>query len=96
MPSTEDSVGIHFSGSWLDEERQRLRTAIRTFEDTWRQSARSSSSDTRYWVLVHESPPWGAYYFAHRLDVHDSLTGPSAAKLAETIEEAAREVADEN
>jgi hypothetical protein len=63
-----------------------------TFERAWAPSARSSTVDVPEWVVVQESPSWGAYYFAHRLGTHDSLTGRSAGELADVIEASSREL----
>lgn len=83
---------IHFVGEWSRAERRRVRRALTTFERAWAPSARSSTADAPEWIVVQESPPWGTYYFAHRLGTRDSLTARSAAELAAVIEESSREL----
>lgn len=81
---------IHFVGNWTAAERLRLRRSVTTFEQAWDASARASTVDHPEWIVVQESPAWGSYYFAHRLDTHDSLTAQSATGLAEVIEHSSR------
>ncbi|HKL88632.1 MAG TPA: hypothetical protein VJ884_06470 [Salinibacter sp.] len=83
---------LHFVGDWSTAERRRIRRAVSTFERAWVQSNRSQAVDDPEWVVVQESPSWGAYYFAHRLGTRDSLTGRTAAELAATIETSSREL----
>jgi len=83
---------LHFVGRWSPRERRRIRRAVTTFERAWAPSARSSTVEEPEWVVVQESPSWGTYYFAHRLGTHDSLTGRSAAELAEVIEASSEEL----
>jgi hypothetical protein len=88
------STGIHFIGHWTDAERRRLRRALTTLERAWAApdspSAVEGSPNDSEWIVVQESPPWVAHYFAHCLGTPNTLTGRSADELASVIERSSR------
>jgi hypothetical protein len=83
---------IHFIGDWSAGERRRLREAVRVFGDAWQASDRPPTEQEPFWILVQEIPPWGAYYFAHRLGTSDSLTAQTPEALADVLETSARKL----
>jgi hypothetical protein len=83
---------IHFVGDWSAAQRRRLREALRVFEDAWQASERPPTELEPFWILVQETPPWGPYYFAHRLGTTDSLTAQTPEDLIAVLETSAQEL----
>jgi hypothetical protein len=85
----QDHPKIYFWGPWTPTERNRVASAVQTF-DHERGLGNTLPGESRPWVAVmHELPGSGRYCFASRIGIRSSFTGTSIPELCASIEDAA-------